>query len=95
MAHSILSDDPITGDVVRADSDSSIEITKNDELVRFRNSSNGRVKFLIEFELHFIRVGHGGSIDTDYGKMPSKREGEFHGHKPVVHSIWRSSQLAN
>ena len=94
MAHSILSNDPIPGDVVRADS--SIEVTKNDELVRFRNSSNGRVKFLIEFELHFIRVGHSGSIGTDDDKMlPSKREGEFHGHKPVVHSIGRSSQLAN
>ena len=94
MAHSILSNDPIHGDVVRADS--SIEVTKIDELIRFWNSSNGRVKFLIEFELNFILVGHGGNIGTDDGKMlPSKGEGEFHGHKPVVHSIGRSSQLAN
>ena len=69
---------------------------KSPRMMSFRNSSNGRVKFLIEFELHFIRVGHGGSIGTDDGKMlPSKREGEFHGHKPVVHSIGRSSQLAS
>ena len=93
MAHSILSDDPIPGDVVRTDS--SIEVTKIDEFVRFQNSSNGKVKFLIEFELHFIRVGHGGSIGTDDGMLPSKREGEFHGHKLVVHSIGRSRQLAN
>ena len=45
--------------------DSSIEITKKDEFVRFGHRGNCRLQVLVELFFDLIRIGDSGSVSTD------------------------------
>jgi len=70
-----------------------IEVAKEEELVRLRNTGDEGFQFFIELLLSVVGVGHVRSVGADEGSGSPPAQGELEFHKAIIQAFWNAVEL--